>query len=93
MEKLVELVMDLKRGEVGETVARRIDEFKRIGREGDERWFSELCFCILTANSSAKLGIKIQEELGSDGFIHLPFPLLAKKLREAGHRVYSQRAR
>jgi len=28
------------------------------GRKGDERIFEELCFCILTAHTSAKMGIK-----------------------------------
>ena len=37
---------------------------------GNEEWFSELCFCILTANSTAELGMKIQREVGS-GFLHM----------------------
>ncbi|MFN4133503.1 MAG: N-glycosylase/DNA lyase, partial [Candidatus Hadarchaeales archaeon] len=74
-------------------LAPRGAEHKPMGGEGNERWFSELCFCILTANSTAKLGMKIQKELGGGGFHSLPFPALAKKLKEAGHRFYSQRAR
>jgi thermostable 8-oxoguanine DNA glycosylase len=30
--------------------------------------FSELCFCLLTANSSASLGIKAQMQIGTEGF-------------------------
>jgi N-glycosylase/DNA lyase len=58
----------------------------------DERWFSELCFCILTANSSARLGIRIQEKLGEKGFLTLPLPELTRELRAIGHRFYQKRA-
>ncbi|MBI2671024.1 N-glycosylase/DNA lyase [Candidatus Woesearchaeota archaeon] len=36
----------------------RLDDFSKVLNESNERIFEELCFCILTANSSAKSGIK-----------------------------------
>lgn len=36
----------------------RLREFKQCFHEGDARIFKELCFCILSANSSAEMGIK-----------------------------------
>ncbi|MFQ6129194.1 MAG: N-glycosylase/DNA lyase [Candidatus Hadarchaeaceae archaeon] len=90
---LVGKVNELRRGEVGKLIARRIREFKDLGRRGKEEWFSELCFCILTANSTAKLGMKIQHELGSEGFLTLPLEELRHRLRAAGHRFPNTRAR
>jgi Thermostable 8-oxoguanine DNA glycosylase len=53
---------------VADVVNERMRTFgENYGKES-KHWFSELCFCILTANSSAKLGIKIQERVGVEGF-------------------------
>jgi len=85
-------VNELRTGEVGKLIARRIRGFKNLGRKGNEEWFSELCFCILTANSTARLGVKIQRELGSEGFLMLPLEKLRHKLKAAGHRFPNTRA-
>lgn len=85
-------VNELRRGKVGKLIARRIREFKGLGRKGSEEWFSELCFCILTANSTARLGMKIQRELGSGGFLTLPIEELRHRLKAAGHRFPNTRA-
>jgi len=85
-------VNELRRGKVGKLIARRIREFKGLGRKGSEEWFSELCFCILTANSTAGLGMKIQRELGSGGFLTLPLEELRHRLKAAGHRFPNTRA-
>jgi len=85
-------VNELRRGKVGKLIARRIREFKGLGRKGSEEWFSELCFCILTANSTARRGMKIQRELGSEGFLTLPLEELRHRLKAAGHRFPNTRA-
>ena len=54
--------------------------------------FSEACFCILTANSSAVLGIKIQKEVGIEGFKKLPLEELFEIIKSMGHRFARQRA-
>lgn len=54
--------------------------------------FSEACFCILTANSSASLGIKIQAEVGIEGFNEYPQQELYNIFAKKGHRFASQRA-
>ncbi len=54
--------------------------------------FSEACFCILTANSSAVLGIKIQKEVGIEGFHNLPLEELYQIIKKMGHRFAYQRA-
>lgn len=83
---------ELKSAKVSAVVNERLEEFRRVGEAANERWFSELCFCVLTANSSAELGIRIQRELGARGFLELSKPDLTRKLRELGHRFYRTRA-
>jgi len=87
-------------------VKRRLAEFKRLGEEGithydfrpfldvelDADIFSELCFCILTANSSASMGIKLQKEIGIEGFKTLSFEELTSIISKHGHRFANQRA-
>jgi len=88
---LAKSIEKLKSSEVGELVAKRMREFKEMKEKGNESWFSELCFCILTANSTAKLGLEIQSELG-DGFLTLPVGELTQRLKGLGHRFYNKRA-
>lgn len=92
--------------EVKTFVDKRIEEFKRLGEEGKTHYdfrpfldldyeagiFSELCFCILTANSSATLGIKLQAHLGDEGFTNKSFEELSETLKKFGHRYAEQRA-
>lgn len=89
---MVSKIRELEAGEAGRLVARRMQEFSDLSRKGNDAWFSELCFCILTANSTAKLGIKIQRELGDRGFLTLSPYKLRRKLRHAGHRFPNARA-
>jgi len=91
LETLARSIEKLKSSEVSELVAEKMREFKEMEKERNEVWFSELCFCILTANSTAKLGLKIQGELG-DGFLTLPKKELTRRLKELGHRFYNKRA-
>ena len=92
--------------EVKPFVDQRIKEFSTLGQKGkthfdfrpfldidyDAGIFSELCFCILTANSSATLGIKIQANLGDEGFMNKNFKELSEIFRKFGHRYAEQRA-
>ena len=91
MEELLELVRKL-REEVGNLVDLRMKEFQELGRRPSREMFKELCFCILTANFSAERSIKIQKEI-DDGFLTLPEPELAGRLRALGHRYPEARAR
>ncbi len=51
-----------RRGEI----RARLAEFKETWRQGDLAIFRELCFCILTANTSAKMGITCIEAAGDE---------------------------
>ena len=93
MRELIEKVLDLKDTEVAKQVNKRLRQFKALNKEGNREWFSELCFCLLTANTSAELGIRIQKELGYDGFTKCKTEKqLAKNLKKAKYRFYNRRA-
>jgi N-glycosylase/DNA lyase len=44
-------------------ITRRLAEFRAVYEKGDEAIFEELCYCILTAGSSAKMGMRTVESL------------------------------
>ncbi|MFH1451847.1 MAG: N-glycosylase/DNA lyase [archaeon] len=85
---LIEKINSLKDFEIGFVIRRRLKEFESVS---PEEFFSELCFCLLTANFQAEKSIKIQEEIG-DGFFGLEKEELAFRLKELGHRFWPQRA-
>lgn len=73
-------------------VEKRWAEFENLRNYGSEDdLFSELSFCVLTANWSAQGGIKAQKLIGH-GFSTLNQEELADKLREVGHRYPDARA-
>ena len=77
--------------EVGPLVQSRMKEFEE--KWGDEnRMFEELCFCILTANYTAKGGLAIQEEVG-EGFLKLDEARLVASLTKLGHRYPKARSK
>ena len=85
-------IMKLMAGPVKDMVDKRQREFSDMQKKKDPAWFSELCFCILTANSKAKTAIQIQEELGFNGFCTLSRPDLAACIRKHGHRFHNNKS-
>ena len=65
-------------------VSQRLDEFKR-----NRRYFSELCFCTLTAGASALSGIKCQDALHGR-FHSLNEKELQKELKALGYRFHNR---
>ena len=92
MQSLIKNIELLKKSSVGSIVKQRVKDFEQVFISNNERWFSELCFCLLTANSSAIMGLKVQDALGFDGFSKLSQDELTKRLQELGHRFYNVRA-
>ncbi len=91
MGDLIEFVKDQLGCDLKKSVDARILEFERLGKMSSGDIFKELCFCILTANFTAEGGIRIQQEVG-DGFLTMPEPQLARRLKELGHRFPNTRA-
>lgn len=55
LERLATVVrVEVGKLETRRKVEARIEEFRQAQREGEERWFEELVFCLLTANYSAR---------------------------------------
>jgi len=55
LERLAAIVRaEVEKPETRRRVEARIREFQAAQGEGDERWFEELVFCLLTANYSAR---------------------------------------
>jgi N-glycosylase/DNA lyase len=79
--------------ETNDLVEQRLKEFKQLNKAKSEDWFSELCFCILTANSKAETAIKIQLELGAAGFINLSQQELSQVIRKNKHRFHNNKAK
>lgn len=85
-------ILELEKN-IHDLVEKRIKEFEEINKKDDLTWFSELCFCILTANTSAELGIKVQKNISPEEFATLSQKELAKKLKELGYRFYNTRSK
>jgi N-glycosylase/DNA lyase len=92
-EKLINDIRKLMdKEEIRKVVEERLVEFRRLRNEGScEEIFSELSFCILTANYSAEGGIAIQKAVGN-GFLYLQKNELTDILKRMGHRYPEKRA-
>lgn len=71
---------------VRETVRQRMTQFASV-----DDLFCELCFCTLTANTSAEKAMEVQEQLGDD-FCHLEQEELRSRLKQAGYRFTNRAA-
>lgn len=88
---LIQKIQKLKKSNIAETIKNKIQEFEDLGKKKREQVFSELCFCILTANFQAEKCMKIQKEMGT-GFLYFPEEKLAAELKKQGHRFPNTRA-
>lgn len=73
-------------------IQERLKEFSTLQKGDAKQWFSELCFCILTAQSSAAKAIKIQQEVQPEGFLTYSEEELRAILKKHAHRFYNKKA-
>ncbi|HBS48160.1 TPA: N-glycosylase [Candidatus Dependentiae bacterium] len=73
-------------------IKKRLAEFKSFKDKTTQEWFSELCFCLLTANSKAKTALAIQQEMGNSGFTEKPQEELSATIRKHNHRFHNKKA-
>lgn len=92
MQSLAKKVIELKNGPVGQLAKNRLKDFKNVHSQGNKEWFSELCFCLLTANTSAQMGLKMQKALSYNDLAFLPKNELVKKMNQLRCRFYNRRA-
>jgi N-glycosylase/DNA lyase len=90
-QQLIAQIEQLKKSQISEVITNRMKEFEVAGKSKQDKVFSELCFCLLTANFQAEKCIKIQNEMAR-GFEIMPEEELAKELKKVGHRFWPQRA-
>lgn len=78
--------------EVSQIISTRVSEFREMGSRSREEIFGELCFCLLTANTSAELGIKTQSMIGLNGFLNYDRTFLRDELKRIRYRFYNVRS-
>jgi N-glycosylase/DNA lyase len=91
MQRLIDKIEELKNSEINTKINQRIKEFRDINKDSNEELFSELCFCLLTANFNAEKTIKIQKEIG-EYFLSDNQNQIREKLKTQGHRFPNKRA-
>jgi len=90
--KLIKQIKSLDKGIINQ-VESRLSEFQAFKHKTNLDWFSELCFCILTANSKARTALAIQKELGFQGFAKHSQSKLAETIRRNKHRFHNNKSR
>ncbi len=93
MKVFIEQILDLKRTEIGIIIKMRLHQFQELKTMPNEAWFSELCFCILTANAKSRTACQIQNELGYNGFASASLEELTKTIKRNKHRFHNTKAR
>jgi N-glycosylase/DNA lyase len=88
-----DMVRKLMASPDAELINRRSMEFREAGKSSKEFIFGELCFCILTANTSAEMGVATQNAIGNDGFINYSQEDLRTRLKGVKYRFYNLRSR
>ena len=91
MQKLIKEINQLKQKPIKKTIDKRIKEFSSFQNKPINKIFNELCFCILTANSTAERCIDVQKKIGN-GFLKLNKKQLIKKLKKLSCRFHTKRA-
>jgi len=76
-----------------DTIDNRLVEFTKLNKKGNNEWFSELCFCLLTANAQAQRAINIQAHLGVEGFLEKSEENIAQIIKSFGHRFHNNKAK
>ncbi len=90
---LLEKIKNLQKSEVKEEVEKRLKEFSAFKNKGEKEWFSELCFCILTANSKAETAIKIQLQLKPEGFWNASEEEVKRAIIHNKHRFHNNKSK
>ncbi len=86
-------VREMMLSDFSRAVENRKQDFIRAGKSSPEVIYGELCFCILTANTSAEMGIRTQEIIGLEGFLNFDEETMRKRLKEARYRFYNVRSK
>jgi N-glycosylase/DNA lyase len=93
MINLTNKIKKLQNTDLSKIITKRLKEFKLLGKKGNDEWFCELCFCILTANSKASTALNIQNELGSQGFLCKSKNSICDCIKKNKHRFHNNKSK
>ncbi|MEK6868260.1 MAG: N-glycosylase/DNA lyase [Nanoarchaeota archaeon] len=95
MRKLVQEIQRIQKTEIQQKIHQRLQEFAsfQTSNNSPQDWFSELCFCLLTANAKSKTACAVQKELGAEGFATLSQERLVSVIRQNKHRFHNTKAK
>ena len=93
MQTLLKEIKKLENSSLNEKVEKRLKEFSSFSSKSNEEWFSELCFCILAANSKQKTAENIEKSLKYEKLLTLSQEELANFIRNNKHRFHNNKAK
>ena len=91
--EILKKVKEIQKGSLKQEVNNRLSEFSAFSKKDTKEWFSELCFCILTANSKALTAINIQNTLGANGFCNHSHNELVECIIYHKHRFHNNKSK
>lgn len=83
----------LRKEPISKVIKNKLNSFQNVSKSSNEKWFEELCFCILAANAKAKTSLAIQNALGYKGLSTLNQEKLAVVIRENKHRFHNNKSK
>ncbi|MDP4039755.1 MAG: N-glycosylase/DNA lyase [Candidatus Pacearchaeota archaeon] len=92
MRKLIQQIKNLQNSKTNYLVNRRLKEFQSFSKKSEVEWFSELCFCILAANSKQKTAQNIQKKL-QNKLLTISQQDLSLFIKENKHRFHNNKAK
>ena len=90
-QELIKQINELRNSNIKSEVDNRLNEFKELNTSED--WFSELCYCLLTANSKAETALNIEEELKGKGFHSYSQSEIKRCIRRNKHRFHNNKSK
>jgi len=90
---LIKQIKSLQKTDISSDINSRLLDFKSFQNKPKEDWFSELCFCLLTANSKAVTAIAIQKELGYSGFVNKTQEEIKDCIKRNKHRFHNNKSK
>jgi N-glycosylase/DNA lyase len=93
VRNLINRICAIRSSKKAKEIDTRLKEFLDFNDKGNESWFSEMCFCILTANSKAKTACNIQNELDCEGFYTESEESIRSCIIRNKHRFHNNKAR
>ena len=91
LKELINQINKLRNSNIKLEIDNRLNEFKKLNNSED--WFSELCYCLLTANSKAETALNIEKELKGKGFHLFSQSEIRECIRRNKHRFHNNKSK